>query len=84
MALTIFAAGLSYLIPNEETAYRAVISLFTYIFVALYSVGMGPVPFTYSAECFPLEVQMVGMSLAVFVNLFGAGKLSKNPTYSIE
>ena len=37
---------------------------------------MGPVPFTLSAEVFPLENRVVGMSFAVFVNLFGAGLLT--------
>lgn len=79
MTISILAAGLSYLIPNQDghnPAYVAIIGLFTYIFVALYSVGLGPVPFTYSAECFPLEVRMVGMSFAVSVNLLGAGILA--------
>jgi MFS family permease len=38
--------------------------------------GMGPVPFTLSAEVFPLESRVVGMSFAVFTNLFGAGLLA--------
>ena len=37
---------------------------------------MGPVPFTISAEVFPLENRVVGMSFAVFTNLFGAGLLT--------
>lgn len=41
-----------------------------------YSWGLGPVPFTMSAEVFPLENRVVGMSFAVFVNLFGAGLLT--------
>lgn len=79
MTISILAAGLSFLIPNPDghnPAYVIVIGLFTYIFVALYSIGLGPVPFTYSAECFPLEVRMVGMSLAVSTNLLGAGLLA--------
>ena len=35
-----------------------------------------PVPFTISAEVFPLENRVVGMSFAVFCNLFGAGLLT--------
>lgn len=79
MALSILAAGLSYFISDDTgkgPAYVVTIGLFTYVFVALYSVGLGPVPFTYSAECFPLEVRMVGMSFAVFTNLLGAGILA--------
>ena len=37
---------------------------------------MGPVPFTYAAECFPLEVRMVGMSFSVFINFLGARLLA--------
>jgi MFS family permease len=33
-----------------------------YIFMAVYSSGEGPVPFTYSAEAFPLHLRDVGMS----------------------
>ena len=39
-------------------------------------IQMGPVPFTYAAECFPLEVRMVGMSFSVFTNFLGAGLLA--------
>lgn len=76
MALTILAAGLSFLIPASTHAHTPVIGLFTFIFVAFYSCGMGPVPFTLSAEVFPLESRVAGMSFAVFTNLFGAGLLA--------
>jgi len=36
-----------------------------YLFSAVYSPGEGPVPFTYSAEAYPLYVRGLGMSLAV-------------------
>jgi hypothetical protein len=35
-----------------------------YVFMACYSPGEGPVPFTYSAEAFPLHLRDVGMSFA--------------------
>jgi len=35
-----------------------------YLFEIFYSPGEGPVPFTYSAEAFPLHVRDVGMSWA--------------------
>ena len=35
-----------------------------YLFEVFYSPGMGPVPFTYSAEAFPLHIREVGMSFA--------------------
>ncbi|KAK4891169.1 hypothetical protein LTR27_010243 [Elasticomyces elasticus] len=76
MALTILAAGLSFLIPIDSSAHVPVIAFFTFLFIAFYSCGMGPVPFTISAEVFPMEQRMVGMSFAVFTNLFGAGLLA--------
>jgi hypothetical protein len=47
-----------------------------YLFTAIYSFGLGPVPFTLSAELFPLEERMVGMSVAVALNFLGAGCLT--------
>jgi len=38
-------------------------------------LGEGPVPFTYSAEVFPLSHREVGMGLAVATNLFWAAVL---------
>ncbi|KAH7372043.1 hypothetical protein BKA66DRAFT_423365, partial [Pyrenochaeta sp. MPI-SDFR-AT-0127] len=52
MAWSLLAAGFCFYIPKESTAHLALIALFIYIFGAFYSPGEGPVPFTYSAECF--------------------------------
>nr|POF26310.1 myo-inositol transporter 2 [Quercus suber] len=76
MALSILAAGLSFLIPASSGAHAPVIGIFTYIFMIFYSPGMGPVPFTLSAEVFPLESRVVGMSFAVFTNFLGCGLLA--------
>ncbi|KAI7505077.1 MFS transporter [Hortaea werneckii] len=76
LALTMLAAGLSFLIPASNPAHAPVIGTFLFIFTFFYSWGMGPVPFTLSAEVFPLENRVVGMSVAVFTNLFGAGLLT--------
>lgn len=35
-----------------------------FVFMAVYSPGEGPVPFTYSAEAFPLHIRDIGMSFA--------------------
>jgi MFS family permease len=51
-------------------------ALFIYIFAAFYSPGEGPVPFTYSAEVFPLSHREVGMGFAVATCLFWASVLS--------
>ncbi|WPH00120.1 Hypothetical protein R9X50_00294300 [Acrodontium crateriforme] len=76
MALSMLGAALAFMIPTGHPAHLPVIGVFTYIFMFFYSWGVGPVPFTLSAEVFPLESRVVGMSFAVFVNLFGAGLLA--------
>ncbi|KAF2097009.1 MFS transporter [Rhizodiscina lignyota] len=65
MALTMFAAGLSFSIPEDNPAHFALLATMIYLFCAEYSPGMGPVPSAYSAEVFPLSNRDVGMSLAV-------------------
>ena len=51
-------------------------AIFIYIYAAFYSPGEGPVPFTYSAEVFPLSHREVGMGWAVATNLFWAAVVS--------
>lgn len=75
MAWTLLAAGFSFFIP-EGTARLAVIAFFIFLFAAFYSPGEGPVPFTYSAEVFPLSHREVGMAWAVATCLFWASVLS--------
>ena len=65
MALTMFAAGLTFNIPGENPAHLLLLAILVYLFCAEYSPGMGPVPNTYSAEVFPLSHRELGMSLAV-------------------
>jgi len=50
-----------------STASIALVSLGIYLYGMFYSPGEGPVPFTYSAECFPLYIRDVGMSWATSV-----------------
>ncbi|KAK5193714.1 hypothetical protein LTR99_006057 [Exophiala xenobiotica] len=76
MAWTLLAAGLCYLIPEGSKAHLGLVALFIYLFAAFYSPGEGPVPFTYSAEVFPLSHREVGMSWAVATCLFWAAVLS--------
>jgi len=76
MAWTLLAAGLCYLIPTASSAHLGLVALFIYIFAAFYSPGEGPVPFTYSAEVFPLSHREVGMGWAVATCLFWAAVLS--------
>ncbi|KAJ6178291.1 hypothetical protein N7519_008752 [Penicillium mononematosum] len=52
------------------------VSVFTSVFfVFFYSIGAGPIPFTLSAEVFPLCVREVGMSFSVMINFLGLGLL---------
>ncbi|MCJ1417382.1 hypothetical protein MMC32_003725 [Xylographa parallela] len=76
MAWTLLAAGFCYFIPSESTAHLGMIAFFVFLFAAFYSPGEGPVPFTYSAEVFPLSHREVGMGWAVATCLFYAAILS--------
>ncbi|KAF4974786.1 hypothetical protein FZEAL_8363 [Fusarium zealandicum] len=76
MAWTLLAAGLCTLIPGTGGAHLGLVAMFVYLFAAFYSPGEGPVPFTYSAEVFPLSHREVGMSWAVATCFFWATVLS--------
>ncbi|KAF2023355.1 hypothetical protein EK21DRAFT_105367 [Setomelanomma holmii] len=62
--------------PAEDPAHLGLIAFFVYLFGAFYSPGEGPVPFTYSAEVFPLSHREVGISWAVATNNFWAAVIS--------
>ncbi|KAL4784072.1 hypothetical protein BJX76DRAFT_357402 [Aspergillus varians] len=66
MALSMFFTGFSFWIPEDagNNARLGCTALGTYLFGIFYSVGEGPVPFTYSAEAYPLYVRSYGMALA--------------------
>ncbi|KAF2173431.1 hypothetical protein M409DRAFT_61842 [Zasmidium cellare ATCC 36951] len=70
MTWTLLATGLCFLIDKSSNARLSLIALFIFIFQIFYSAGGGPVPFTYSAECFPLSHREMGMSWAVATNNF--------------
>lgn len=76
MAWCLLAAGFCFYIPSPSSASLGAIALFIFLFAAFYSPGEGPVPFTYSAEVFPLSHREVGMSWAVATCLFWASVLS--------
>ncbi|KAI9890957.1 MAG: hypothetical protein M1814_003458 [Vezdaea aestivalis] len=76
MAWTLLAAGFCFYIPTSSKAHLGLIAMFIYLFAAFYSPGEGPVPFTYSAEVFPLSHREVGMAWAVATCLFWAAVLS--------
>lgn len=76
MALTMFCAGLTFSIPADNLAHFGLLAILIYLFCALYSPGMGPVPNSYSAEVFPLSHRELGMALAVATTNFWAAILS--------
>jgi sugar porter (SP) family MFS transporter len=54
MTWTLLGAAFCFWVP-EGKAHLASIAFFVFLFAAFYSPGEGPVPFTYSAEVFPLS-----------------------------
>ena len=57
-------------IPQDNKARIGIVALGIYLFGCAYSPGEGPVPFTYSAEAYPLYVRDVGMSFSTAVLWF--------------
>ncbi|KAG9235481.1 hypothetical protein BJ875DRAFT_494998 [Amylocarpus encephaloides] len=70
MSLCLFFTGFSFWIPSSSTAHIACIALGIYLFGMVYSPGEGPVPFTYSAEAYPLYIRPLGMSFATATTWF--------------
>lgn len=70
MALFMFFTGFSFWIPEESPAHIGCIAVGIYLFGMVYSPGEGPVPFTYSAEAYPLYIRPIGMSLATATTWF--------------
>ncbi|KAF3396189.1 putative polyol transporter 6, partial [Penicillium rolfsii] len=83
MCWTLLCAGFCFWVPGK-TAHLGSIALFIYLFDAFYSPGEGPVPFTYSAEVFPLSHREVGMAWAVATNNFWASVLSLTFPYMLR
>ncbi|EEY19179.1 proton myo-inositol cotransporter [Verticillium alfalfae VaMs.102] len=59
----------SFYFPSREVKI-ACVTIGTYLFAIVYSPGAGPVPFTYSAEVYPLDVRSLGMSIATATTWF--------------
>lgn len=69
---------------EANTARTALVALFVFMFAAFYSPGEGPVPFTYSAEVYPLSHREVGMGFAVATCLFWAAVLGMTFPFLLE
>ncbi|KEY66627.1 hypothetical protein S7711_01922 [Stachybotrys chartarum IBT 7711] len=65
MAIFLLLTGGSFSLEGETKL--KVVATALYLFMLIYSPGMGPVPFTYSAEAFPLHVRAIGMSSATAI-----------------
>lgn len=63
LALTLLAAGICSAISDEQIKL-GLVATFVILYTAIYSTGEGPVPFTYSAEVFPLSHR--GWSSSIF------------------
>lgn len=66
MSAALFFTGFSFFAESEQVRL-GLIAFGIYAFMIFYSPGEGPIPFTYSAEAFPLHIRDVGMSFATFV-----------------
>ncbi|KAK3683242.1 hypothetical protein LTR37_020417 [Vermiconidia calcicola] len=64
MAVVMAFASLTFSLPKGTTQLIILAGLI-YLFCALYSPGVGPVPVPYSAEIYPSAVREVGMALAI-------------------
>ncbi|TYJ56663.1 hypothetical protein B9479_002593 [Cryptococcus floricola] len=64
MAVLLLFTGFCFWIPEGSPARIGLITLGIYLYCIAYSPGEGPVPFTYSAEVYPLYIRELGMSLA--------------------
>ncbi|KAL2062870.1 hypothetical protein VTL71DRAFT_5942 [Oculimacula yallundae] len=63
MGLCLLFTGSSFWITSEQ-ARLGCVATGIYLFMVVYSPGEGPVPFTYSAEAFPLYIREIGMAFA--------------------
>jgi MFS family permease len=68
MAWTLLAAGFCFWVPGDGGAHLGSIALFIFLFAAFYSPGEGPVPFTYSAEVFPLSHRGMFASQDIYIS----------------
>lgn len=78
MFLFLLIAGLCFRINSAEhkAAYLGSTTAFILLFAICYSPGAGPIPFTYSAEVFPISHRELGMSWAVAVSPFDVAVLT--------
>ena len=72
LAIFLLWTGMSFFIPENinpvtgkaQASRIGMVTTGMYLYECFYSPGMGPVPFSYSAEAFPMQTRDVGMSWA--------------------
>ncbi|KAI6778711.1 Arabinose-proton symporter-like protein [Emericellopsis cladophorae] len=71
MSIFLWFTGGSFMIDGigntDSTTKLACVTTGMYLFMMAYSPGEGPVPFTYSAEAFPLHFRDIGMSASTAI-----------------
>ncbi|CAF1201470.1 unnamed protein product [Adineta ricciae] len=70
IGLTIFIVVNSRNSENQREALAIVSIVFILIFIILFAIGLGPIPYVFSNEVFAVEACAAGLSLAMFVNWF--------------
>ncbi|CAF4499288.1 unnamed protein product [Rotaria socialis] len=54
--------------PEHKKEALAIVSIvFILIFIILFAIGLGPIPYVYSNEVFAVEARAAGLSLAMFI-----------------
>jgi len=66
LSASLLLTGFGFWAPEGPTR-TGIVATGIYLFMVFYSPGEGPVPFTYSAEAFPLYIRDLGMSLATSI-----------------
>ncbi|BGP18281.1 hypothetical protein JCM10213v2_006341 [Rhodosporidiobolus nylandii] len=69
LSFFMFLSGFGFLI-SSNSGQLAMVTTGIYLFAAFYGPGAGPVPFSYSAEVYPLQVRELGMSWATALTWF--------------
>ncbi|WRT68189.1 uncharacterized protein IL334_005164 [Kwoniella shivajii] len=69
MAVSLLAAGMAFYIEDQKIR-TGIVAMFIYIYTIFYSIGEGPIIFTYSAEVFPLAHRELGQAFPVSINYF--------------
>lgn len=77
LIIFLLLSGFGFFIPDSnKNAKIGVVLLGIYFFASFYGPGMGPVPFTYTAEAFPVAIRELGMASGTAVLWFFNGLLS--------